>query len=340
MAIPRMSRPGTGESRHLGGRGAQARLLAGIALAGLVFGGANAQAPAASPAQAAPAVQAASIPAASPTAIDILLEQAGFWRSRGRLQQVVDSLNRVFAVDPNNVEAIAMLAQVQVDQSDYEGARTTVTKLKKVNPNDPRIANVEQIINMTAAERDQLTDARRLAMDGHGAEALAIYQQLFKGNAPPAGIATEYFQVLSGTEGGFEKARDGLEKRVTEVPQDLQAQLALAQLQTYREDTRADGIARLQDLAVKPGMKELADQSLRQVLQWEPDSADSVPDLEAFLARNPGDPVITKKLQAAQNNASVTVDEGAVNRLAGYTALQAGKPDDAETRWAAWGWRW
>ncbi len=107
------------------------------------------------------------------------------------------------------------------------------------------------------------------------------------------------------------------------------AQLAYAQLLTYRDGTRLEGIERLAALSQSAPVAEPATAAWRRALDWLPNAKDAIPSLETFLATHPGDADITAKLEQAKNPPQ-TISGPAKARIDGFIALNQGKLADAE----------
>ena len=75
---------------------------------------------------ALPALPAAA--RAEDRAIQVLLDQANYWRGQGRTDQVIRALERVLAADPDNVAALSGLAQAQAQQGDRAAADRSTEK--------------------------------------------------------------------------------------------------------------------------------------------------------------------------------------------------------------------
>ncbi len=284
--------------------------------------------------QAAPAPAVMPKPGAGAEALRLLLEQANFWRAKGRPVEAGEAIGRALALQPDNATALSMQGQIQAEQGQDSAARATLARLKAAHPDDPAVATLTQSIRIGRIDPAALAEARRLAREGRPADAVKRYQAIFKGETPPPGLALEYYLTLGGTEGGFGTAQAALQTIADGNTQDSAAALALAQLETYHEDSRSDGIDRLQALTGRAEVAGVARQSLRQALLWLPEDDTSVPALERYLAQNPDDAKIKAKLEAAKASASVVVDEAGQARIAGFEALQAGKIDVAEAKFA------
>ncbi len=304
---------------------------AGIALAQT---GAQPSAPAATQTPATPAAPAQTT--SSNPAVGVLLERANFWRNQTQYDQALESLNRVLALEPSNSDALALIGQIQADRGNRQAAETALTKLRQASPADTRIDKIDQALKIGPIPQEALADARRLAKDGRVPEAVDRYNRVLRGNPPPDALAVEYYQTLAGTDDtGWNQARDGLARSVRNNPQDLRAQLAYAQVLTYRDGTRSEGIKRLQQLSRNPAVSENANQAWRQAVGWLPANKSAVDDIQAYLKVNPNDAEIAQRLEDARNLKGDPNDPSAERRAAGFDTLNTGKLNDAATSFQA-----
>jgi tetratricopeptide (TPR) repeat protein len=285
-------------------RGRRCAALLAVAAAGLL---------------AAPAARAE----APDAAVAVLRQQAVFWHAQHHDAQAMASLRRLLSLAPDDADALAMLGQIAAESGERATAEQAVAQLRQAAPADPRIAAIEQALRIGPVAEDSLAEARQLAAAGKPAEALAAYDRVLKGNPPPDWLATEYYQTLAGTEGGWQRAADGLAAAVRRAPDDLRAQLAYAEVLTYQEATRRDGIARLAVLARNDAIAAPATQAWRQALLWLPDDADAAPPLAQFAAAHPEDAAIAARLQSAQH-AAAGADPAGAARAAAFAALDRG----------------
>lgn len=278
---------------------------------------------------------AADSAAATASPISVLLEQANYWHQQGRDEQALEALRRALLLDPTNADALYQSALLQAELGRRPAAQATLTQLRAVRPDDPRILQVEQALRIGAIDNAGLAEARNLAQSGRSAEAIARYNALFQGSPPPDSLAAEYYQVLSSTDNGWDGARDGLARYVVRNPGDTRAQLAYARLLTYRPTTRADGISRLAILANNPATSANARTAWRQALDWLPVDSTSIPLYQSYLARYPDDPGLTQRLADARNPRRTPADEAGLDRQRGFDALQANRLGDAEAAFQA-----
>ena len=263
-------------------------------------------------------------------AAKVLLDQANFWRAQNRPDEAERAVDRLLRLEPDNLDALAVLAQLQAERGDRDRCPGAARSAAAARPNDPRIAAVEQAIRLGNIDPNGLAEARRLAREGHAAEAVARYQQLFRGSEPPDALAVEFYDTLAGTEGGWEKARTGLARLAAASPSDVRAQLAYAQLLTYREQTRVEGIERLAALAKNPGTTTVANKAWRQALEWLPIDTPSIPSFQAWLALHPDDDLISTRLDQARNPPRSAADVAGAKRSAAFADLNAGRLREAE----------
>jgi tetratricopeptide (TPR) repeat protein len=254
--------------------------------------------------------------------IRVLLDQSAYWRSKSETKLADEALVRVLALDPNNVDALAAQAQAAADRGDQKAAQDALAKLKAARPDDPRIASIQQSLLIGPIDQASLAQARALAQEGKPADSLAAYRRVFKGDSPPPSLATEFYQTLGATEGNWEAARDGLAAHLRLNPQDLQAQLAYAELLTYRDGSRDDGIQRLAFLTHEPQVADAADKAWRQTLSWLPATQASVAKYQDYLVHNPNDTDVQHLLNVAQGD-SGSLRAGGFDDLSNNKLAQA-----------------
>lgn len=265
------------------------------------------------------------------SAVAVLMERANFWRNQSQFTQALESLDRALKLDPQNADVLALTGQIQAESGNRADAERTLSRLRQAAPGDARIERIDQAIKIGPISNDSLAEARRLARDGKIAEAVDRYNRVLRGNPPPDNLAVEYYQTLAGTEGGWERARDGLAATVRANPQDARAQLAYAQMLTYRDAARGEGINRLATLAQNAAVSDQATRAWRQALGWLPQEKGSIEPLQAYLAVHPNDADIQQRLELSKNPPPDPNDPSAQQRIAAFEQLNKGKLNDAAT---------
>ncbi|NPD67345.1 tetratricopeptide repeat protein [Lichenicola cladoniae] len=293
------------------------------------------------PAQAQTTAPAAAQPAASapaePSVVTLLLQQARYWRGRSENDKAQVAISRAQQVAPNDPDVLAAQADLQAASGDLDGARRTQATLARIAPGSKQLGDLSRSLQVRSIDPATLSGIRALGAAGKNDAAAAGYRRVFGGTAPPAEFGTEYYQTLAGTSAGWAEAKAGLARIVAANPNDLQAQLAYGQLLTYREPTRAQGIARLQGLAAlsdrSPQVASDAARNWHQALLWLPNDKASVPAYQAWLQTHPDDAAIGQRIKEA--NLQVPTDVGGTDRGSGFKSLAGNQLDDAGKQFEA-----
>ena len=238
-----------------------------------------------------------------------LLEQAQFWEQRGRDDNAADAWAKLLKVDPDNIDALVALGMHEARTGHPEQAKIYLNKLKDLKASQAQIRPVDEAIRRGAVNlNSQLNDARKLAQQGDVEAAADSYRLLGDPGRLKGDAALEYYQVLAGTKSGYNEAKQGLAKLVKDNPGNVKYALAYAQALTYRDATRHEGIAMLDNLSTKPEVARQANESWRQALIWMGAEQSNSKYYRAYLDRHPDDKSIKDKL----NSAGKTVKSDAV----------------------------
>jgi cellulose synthase operon protein C len=267
---------------------------------------------------------------AEESARDVLLDKANYWRLKDRPDLAVEALNKLLEINPNDPDALYQYGMLSVQQNKPADAQRYLAKLQQVAPADPHVADLQAAIRTGRIGPSDLSEARRLAQQGQLDAAVKKYQDVFHGS-PPSSYGIEYYMTLAGTGQGWDEARQGLERLAQESPNDSEVKLSLAQLYTYREPTRMQGIAMLAQLSKNPVVAEKAREAWKQTLTWIGGSPQAKQALEQYLAQYPNDQDI-QQLLADIKNAPPPVGE---EQSQAYIDLKKGNTAAAERQFAA-----
>ncbi|MBB2158665.1 cellulose biosynthesis protein BcsC [Gluconacetobacter sacchari] len=301
--------------------------LTGMTMLGGVLALGVAYAPQA-PASPAPAADASL--ARARAVLELVLEQGHYWIDAGQLARARESIERALAIQPNNPDALGMLCAVQIGAGDSAAAQLTVNRLAAAGGGAAQLARLRAALRAGPVDPKGLAEARKLAGSGSMLAAMLRYRALFHDGEPPPALALEYYRVLGGTILGYNEARARLSAMVAESPYDLNARLALAQVQTYRDSSRAQGLAELRRLAgadTQPLIRTQAIAAWRATLSWVPIVGASIPLYEDWLALHPDDAAIVTRLERARA-VQAEIDAGN-GRTEGFVLLGQGRLDGA-----------
>ena len=257
-------------------------------------------------------------PRAGESSLDALFSQATFWRANNRPDLARDALERVLAVEPDNARALRGMGELALAADDRDGARQWLDRLRERAPGSEDAARLQAALRREQISNGDLMEARALAKAGDAGAAVARYEALFDGAGPPPDLALEYYQTLAGVDARWREARDGLQQVVRRNPDDPAARQALAEVLTYRQATRDQGIEQLAGLwRDQERLQVIA--PWRQALLWLPQEPASADALRDYLAVRPDDEVVRERLD------SVLSGSGGAAVAAAYDALEAGR---------------
>jgi Tfp pilus assembly protein PilF len=260
-----------------------------------------------------------------------LIEQGNYWQSQGRADLAEESWRKLLSVNPQSADAMYGMAQVELSRGNAEPARSWIARLRAAAPNDPRLSRLQQQAQ-NPGQGSLLQRARAAARAGRAAEAVQLYRDQFDNRPPPEALALEYYQTLSSTPQGADEGRRGIEQLVREYPENASYKLALAQLRTYSESTRREGIRSLAELSKQPTVGAAARASWRQALIWLDARAPDMPLYREFLANNQNDTAVAARLEALESGRTTAASGPGVPLGEGYRALDRGDPATAEQR--------
>ncbi|GBQ87742.1 cellulose synthase operon protein C [Gluconacetobacter johannae DSM 13595] len=311
-------------------------MLGGLLSGGLMLGGLVVGTPAFAQVVPPPGIQPVALSsdearrAHAASILDLVLEEGHYWIDARQPDKALGSIQRALAIQPGNEDALTMLGIVQVNSGDLAGARATLDRLVKAGGSAELVARLRAALRFGPVDPRGLEEARRLAGTGNMLAAMLHYRDLFHNGDPPPGLALEYYRVLGGTILGYNEARTKLTALVAGSPHDLDARLTLAQILTYRDVTRAAGLAQLRQLALgnaPPVIRALAVRAWRDTLSWLPIVGASIPIYMDWLALHPDDAMVLGRLEKARATQAI-IDEGN-DRTEGYVLLTHGRLDAA-----------
>ncbi|WP_322041512.1 cellulose synthase subunit BcsC-related outer membrane protein [Burkholderia diffusa] len=282
--------------------------------------------------------------AASNDPLKVLVDQGRYWRVHGRGDLAALAWKKVLGVDPDQPDALFGMGMVLADRHDVDGARGYLERLRRVAPGFARTDELGERLGDTSVRGGELSDARRLAQTGQSTLAAQQYQRALQGAPSSPALQLEYFQALAATPSGWSEARRGLERLARDNPDDPRYALAYAQHLTYRDATRRDGIARLEQLSADRNVGKAARQSWRQALLWLAARPSDQARYLAYLKVVPDDPPVKARYDSMvrQDQSGREGDQrGASNEARGraigdgFAALERGDLDAARARFNA-----
>ncbi|RQS69216.1 cellulose synthase [Burkholderia sp. Bp8963] len=282
--------------------------------------------------------------AAGSDPLKVLIDQGKYWQAHGRGDLAGQAWKKVLGLDPNQPDALFGMGMVLADRKDNAGAKRYLEQLRQTAPGFPQIDELGQRLGESSPRNDEINDARRLAKMGQSASAAQQYQRALQGAPSSPALRLEYYQALAATPSGWNEARRGLEQLARDNPEDPRYALAYAQHLTYRDATRRDGIARLEQLAADGKVGAQARQSWRQALLWLAARPSDQARYVAYLKVVPDDPPVKARYDSMVRQDEADRERGqqdAANEVRGreiadgFAALDRGDLDTARARFNA-----
>ncbi len=257
-----------------------------------------------------------------------LLRQARFWEARFNREAAVEVLEKVLSINPRNEQALYHLGRQEAQRGNMERARDYLQRLRGIRAPETTVAQLEATIRLYQNQGRLLNEARRLAQEQQTEEAIQQYQQIFGGTTPSAEIAVEYYQTLAGDDESWEAGVRGLQEELERDPDNRQAEFSLAEVLTYREETRREGLDRLRRFAADEGFSERAAQAYRNGLLWLNASLNDKALYDEYLATYPNDAEMQAKFTRLTKPPVLATASPLVNEA--YRDLYSGNLDAAE----------
>lgn len=251
-------------------------------------------------------------------ALQALFDQAAYWHQKAHDDLAKSALQKVLMVEPDNTQALYLLALYSQQSGDNDGAARYRQQLSRVSPQDARLSELDNARQLQTIPQAQLSLARQQARSGNIAASLQTWRNTFNGTEPPASVAAEYYLTMAGDRTLLPQAVEALRQFSAAHPQDTGAKLALGKALTYQDATRREGIDLLGTLA--DGSQE-ADRSLRQALLWLGPQASDAARYQTWQQRHPQDAAVMDYYRK---------NVGGAEKGAGFSALNSGDVSGAQ----------
>ncbi len=226
-----------------------------------------------------------------------LLEQAQFWRSLGRNDLALQSVQKELRAEPNDPAGLALKAFIHIDLKQRDQAEKLLEQLQRQHPDAPQTAALGQMLDISGARRKQLREARLLAHAGRTEEAAQIYQDLFGASPLPSPLALEYWELLGQQTAHWEETRQGLQTLIQAYPGNLRYRMAWARHLARRDPPPMESIDIFIELTQYSQLRREAMSGWRNAVLGLEKEPDSLPSLRAYLQQDPGDSRVAQRIR-------------------------------------------
>ena len=218
-------------------------------------------------------------------ATDWLLDQVRIGEAEQRYDLVMQSLDRLMMIAPNDPDVIMARMRLLLRQGNTQGAGQLADKLC-LPANDAEICHrARTLLALTTPQgRQALQQAHLLATAGQYAAAVAAYDALWQGAGPPLEQAVEYWRTVAHLPGQTARAIAALQALNQRYPYDAAVGETLARLLLANDQPQAAD-ALLQRMAEHDATRPRAAAIWLEQIQRMPPSADSIAALRRYIQR-------------------------------------------------------
>lgn len=264
-----------------------------------------------------------------------LLEQGQYWQGRKDKARASEAWRKLLLIDPQQSDAIYNLGLIELDSDRPANAKRYLEQLKAAHPGSQQALLLDQEIRLHGdASGEHLNQARVQVESGEADKAVETYRGLFGGQPPQGDLALEYYGTLGYTKGGWQEARQGLERLIAQGGDNRRAKLTLAKLLLSNESTRADGLRRLASFRDDPVIGSQAVEAWRQGLSWLGGSKADMALFEEYLKTYPDDEEIREQMRTGQRRAQSAYQQNP-HLARGFKALESEDLNAAEQAFQA-----
>jgi cellulose synthase operon protein C len=265
---------------------------------------------------------------AEQSATEVLIQRARTLDGRGRHDLAAEAWQQVLLLNPSQPDALAALASFYQSNGDTALANRYLAQLRKVKPDDARIAQIPAAPARTGNPSD-FEAAAKLAAQHHYQEALALYRKAFHGTEPSGMYAVSYYETEAAVPAELPQAIAGLRSLAKEYPANPGYQLALGRVLTYEPKTRVEGIHLLATIRGTADQMEQARRAWRQAILWDLNGP-AAETAQEYLSRYPDEQLEARIHTAEAERASHPSIAGQPEQGAAYAALRKGDLQQAQ----------
>lgn len=220
-----------------------------------------------------------------------LLEQIRIGEAQLKDQLIIDSLERLKQVQPNNPDGLAALARFQFEKNLRADALSTIFKLSTEYPNHPSLQLLESLKLVTGTGKSDLQQARLLARAGQYTESLKVYDSLFPHGLPTPQLKFEYVKVLSQDDKNWLKALKALESLKKEYPNTPEFEVAYASHILDKQPNDKKALAILKKFSNYPSVEREVERSWLNALDSMELNSQTLKKYDEFVFRFPANEI-------------------------------------------------
>ncbi|WP_299004610.1 hypothetical protein [uncultured Shewanella sp.] len=160
--------------------------------------------------------------------VEWLIEQLRLALALRREDIMLGSLNRLLAIDENNLDGLFYQANRYLLLKDIPNAQLVFNKLNQLSPDSTQAQNLSAQLSLFNENKKVYQSARLFARSGRYEEALVHYEGLFPHGMPTSRLMLEYLTLKGKLDNHWVPVRQKLEALNEQYPDVPDFQLALA----------------------------------------------------------------------------------------------------------------
>jgi tetratricopeptide (TPR) repeat protein len=196
------------------------------------------------------------------------------WEGRNRPDMAREMLDKLFRVNPDHPEGLALLGLIEARSSTPDRTKDILARLKRVAPSHKGVVAIETQLRIDGPDKGKLLAARQLAQRSKlGGQinllprALAAFEEVFGPDGIPDGdIALEYWNHMAFDDDNWARAMAGLDGLKRRNPDNLRFRLAWASHRLIRFPSEGSTLAAVIELANHPELQRGARDAWRRAL--------------------------------------------------------------------------
>ena len=186
--------------------------------------------------------------------ISWLIKQLTYTQLLHRPDITKTTLDRLFAIDPNNVEGLGVQAQYLAGLGQVDQAMVILKKLEISQPYSKITKQLKSALSVFGEKKTAYQQIILLSRSGRNEEALQALTLLFPNGMPTPELQLIYLDIASGVKGNEKKVLNGLVKLNQDHPGVPDFQLAYAEYISKDQPSNPIAMRIFQRLSLEPSM--------------------------------------------------------------------------------------
>lgn len=236
-----------------------------------------------------------------PSAEQALVDSARLWEAQGRADLAHNALEKLLRARPADPDSFLRIALLELRSGRIGDAASRLKQLRKDYPDAPETRELADAYRLATTDRLRLASVMRLIQIGQDDEAVKALRELFPEGAPRGEVGIQYYGILGRRQQDWPQARAGLERLARENPDDPQYRMALADLLSRHDETRAQALAIYAELSHREDLKPLEFMDAWSAAMHRASTGQGSDQLlREYLARAPDDKQVSARLAARE----------------------------------------